>query len=76
MLDAQNTLRDLCTVKPLAIASEGTAKNKRMQENNSCEKVIYMGDVQRLEKVNDTYVQTVHAGTMGRGFTALKTAPV
>jgi hypothetical protein len=40
-----------------------------MQENDSCEKIIYMGDVQGPEKVNNAYVKTVHAGMMDRGFT-------
>jgi hypothetical protein len=40
-----------------------------MQENNSCGKFIYIGDVQGPEKVNDTCVKTMHAGTMYRGFT-------
>jgi hypothetical protein len=28
-----------------------------MRENDSCGKVIYMGDVQRPEEVNDSYVK-------------------
>jgi hypothetical protein len=48
-----------CTVKPLSIISEGIAKNKRMRENYSCGK----------EKVNNTCVKTMHAGTMHRSFT-------
>jgi hypothetical protein len=57
-------------VKPLSIVSEGTAKNNQMQEIDSCRKVTYMGDVQGLEKMNDTCVNTMHVGTMARGFTA------
>jgi hypothetical protein len=33
--------------------------------------VICMGDVQGPEKVNDTCVETTHAGMMNRGFTVL-----
>jgi hypothetical protein len=51
-------------VKPPSIVSERTVKN----ENDECGKVIYMGDVQGPEKVNDTCVITMHAGTMDRGF--------
>jgi hypothetical protein len=40
-----------------------------MQENDSCGKVIYMGDIQGPEKVNNTCVKTVHAGMMDIGFT-------
>jgi hypothetical protein len=40
-------------------------------ENDSCGKVIYLGDVRGPEKVNDTCVETVHVGTMDRGFTLL-----
>jgi hypothetical protein len=40
-----------------------------MQENYTCGKVTYMGDVQGPEKVNDTCMKTMHAGTMDRGFT-------
>jgi hypothetical protein len=58
-------------VKPLSIISEGTTKNKQIQENDSYREVIYMGDVQGPEKVNDTCVKTMHAGTMDRGFTLL-----
>jgi hypothetical protein len=50
-----------CTVKPLSIISEGIAKNKRMRENYSCRKVIYMGNVKGPEKVNDTGMKTTHA---------------
>jgi hypothetical protein len=32
-------------------------------------KVIYMGSVQEPEKVNDTYMKTMHVRTMDRGFT-------
>jgi hypothetical protein len=50
------------TVKSLSIASERTIKNKQcMRENDSCRKVIYMGDVQRPEKENNTYVKVTHA---------------
>jgi hypothetical protein len=60
---------DVYTVKSLYIISEGTAKNIWwMYENSSCRKVIYMGDVQGPEKVNDAWVKTVHARTMDRGF--------
>jgi hypothetical protein len=41
------------TVKPTSIISEGTA--------NKCGEVIYMGNVQGPEKVNDTCVKTLHA---------------
>jgi acetyl-CoA carboxylase beta subunit len=53
----------LCTVKPLSIFSEEVVK-----KNDECRKLIYMDDVQRPEKVNNTCVKTVHAGTMDRGF--------
>jgi hypothetical protein len=57
-------------VHPLSIVSKGTIKNKRqMQENNSCGKVIYVGDVQEPVKVNNTCVKTMHGGMMDRGFT-------
>jgi hypothetical protein len=57
-------------VKPLAIVPDGAAKNKRlMRENGSCRKVIYMGDIQGPEKVNDICLKTMHAGMMARGFT-------
>jgi len=55
------------TLKPLSIISEGTTKNER-----GCGKVIYMGDVQGPEKVNNTCVKTMHVGMMGRGFTVYK----
>jgi hypothetical protein len=51
-------------VKRLSTISEGTVKT-----NNECRKVIYMGDVQGPQKVNDTYVKTMHAGLMDRSFT-------
>jgi hypothetical protein len=35
-------------------------------------KVIYMGNVQGPEKLNDTCVKTMRAGTMARGFTVFK----
>jgi hypothetical protein len=56
-------------VKPLSIVSEGIAKNKGMRGNNSYGKVIYMGNIQGPEKVNDTCLKTTLAGTMDRGFT-------
>jgi hypothetical protein len=37
--------------------------------NNECGKIIYMGNVQGPDEMNDTCVKTMHAGTMGRGFT-------
>jgi acetyl-CoA carboxylase beta subunit len=40
-----------------------------MWENNSCRKVMYTGDVQEPKKVNNTCTETMHAGTMDRGFT-------
>jgi hypothetical protein len=40
-----------------------------MQENNSCGKIMYMGNVQGPEKVNDSCVKTVHAEMIYRGFT-------
>jgi hypothetical protein len=43
-----------------------------MWEGDSCGKVICMGDVQGPEKVNDTCVKAVYAGTMDRGFTLLQ----
>jgi hypothetical protein len=62
-------LNYIYAVKPLSILSEGTVKNILwMQENDSCGKVIYMDDVQGPEKVNDTCMKTVHAGTQDRGF--------
>jgi hypothetical protein len=42
-----------------------------MQDNDSCEKVTYMGDAQGPEKVNNTCVKTMHAVMMARGFTVL-----
>jgi hypothetical protein len=42
-----------------------------MGQNNSCGKVIYMGDLQGPEKVNNTCMKTVNAGIMDRGFTVL-----
>jgi hypothetical protein len=53
------------TMKPLSIVSEGTV------ENDSCGKVIYMDNVQGLEKVNDTCMKTMHVGTTDRGFIVL-----
>jgi hypothetical protein len=46
------------TVKPLTIILKGPQKING--ENDSCRKVIYMGDVQRPEKVNDICVKTMH----------------
>jgi hypothetical protein len=43
-----------------------------MQENDSHGKVIYTGDVQGPQKVNNTCMKTTHVGTMDRGFTALQ----
>jgi hypothetical protein len=40
-----------------------------MWEDSSCEKVIYMDDVQGPEKVNNTCMKTMHKGMMDRGFT-------
>jgi hypothetical protein len=61
------------TVKSLSIASERTMKNKQcMRENDSCRKVIYMGDVQGPEKENNTYVKITHAGMMDSGFIILQ----
>jgi hypothetical protein len=40
-----------------------------MQEKDSCGKVIYMGNNQEPEKVNDICVKTVHAEMMDRVFT-------
>jgi hypothetical protein len=40
-----------------------------MQGNDSSGKVIYMSNIQGPEKVNDTCVETLLAGTMDRGFT-------
>jgi hypothetical protein len=51
------------TAKPLATVSEG------LQKNDKCEKLIYIGNVQGPEKVNDTCVKTMHVGTINRGFT-------
>jgi hypothetical protein len=48
---------------------EGTAKNERMRENDSCGEIIYTSDVQEPEKVNDICVKTTHMGRMDRGFT-------
>jgi hypothetical protein len=39
-----------------------------MWENDSCGKVIYIGDVQGPAKANHTHVKTMHAATMNRGF--------
>jgi hypothetical protein len=39
-----------------------------MQENDSCGKLIYICNVHILENVN-TCVNTMHVGTMDRGFT-------
>lgn len=40
-----------------------------MQENSSCRKVTYMGNVKRPETVNDTCMKTMHVVVMNRGFT-------
>jgi hypothetical protein len=56
------------TVKPLSIISEGAAKNKRMLRNDCCRKVIYTGNVLGPEKVDNTCMKTMHAGTMDRSF--------
>jgi hypothetical protein len=64
------TMYELCTVKHPSV-SEATAKNKRIWKNNSCVKVIYMGDIQGPEKMNDICLKTMHAATMDRDFTAL-----
>jgi hypothetical protein len=42
-----------------------------MQGNDSSGKVIYMSNIQGPEKVNDTCVETLLAGTMDRGFTVV-----
>jgi hypothetical protein len=47
-----------------------------MRENYSCGKVFYMGDVQGPQKVNDTCVKTMHAGTMDRDLTVLTEKPI
>jgi hypothetical protein len=58
------------TVKPLPIVSEGIAKDKRsVRENNGCRKVTYMCDIQGPEEVNNTFMETMHVGTMDSGFT-------
>jgi hypothetical protein len=57
LVTALNSLFRICNnkVKPLTIVSEGAAKtNDECRENDSCRKVIYMGDVQRPQKVNGT----------------------
>jgi hypothetical protein len=48
-------------VKPTTIISEGTAKTKLSMRANKCGEVIYMGNVQGPEKVNDTCVKTMRA---------------
>jgi hypothetical protein len=40
-----------------------------MRKNDSSGKVTTVGEEQGPEKVNDTYLKTLHAGTMARGFT-------
>jgi riboflavin synthase len=42
-----------------------------MKNERGCGKVIYMGDVQGSEKLDDTCVKTMHVGMMGRGFTVV-----
>jgi hypothetical protein len=42
-----------------------------MRENDSSGEVIYMGDVQGPEIVNDTCVKTVHVEMIDRGFTVV-----
>jgi hypothetical protein len=55
-------------VKPLSIISEGTVRNKNeCRKMNSCGNVIYMGDIQGPEKVNDTCMETIRAETMDIG---------
>jgi hypothetical protein len=44
-------------VKPVSIVSEGTAKINECGKNYSCGKVIYMGDIQGPERMNDTCMQ-------------------
>jgi hypothetical protein len=44
-----------------------------MWENDSCREVIYVGDVQGPEKVNDIYVKMVQVGIVDRGSTAMIT---
>jgi hypothetical protein len=59
-------------VKSLSSISEGIKKNKLwMWENDSCRKVIYMGNVHSAEKVNSTCVRSIYVGKMDRGFTVL-----
>jgi hypothetical protein len=57
-------------VKPLSIISEGTTKNTQwVRKNGSRGKVLYMGNVQGPEKVNDTCVKIMHEGMMDKGIT-------
>jgi hypothetical protein len=42
-----------------------------MQENNSCGEVIYMGEIQGPEKLNDICMKTMCARMMDRGFTLI-----
>jgi hypothetical protein len=50
--------------------AERTAKSERWKrENDSCGKVVYMGDAQGPEKVNNLFVKTMHAGTIDCVFT-------
>jgi hypothetical protein len=48
------------TEKPLPIISEGTKKTEDEGGKSY---------VQELQKVNDTYMKTMYAGMMDRGFT-------
>jgi hypothetical protein len=45
-----------------------------MREDDSLQKVIYVGDVQGSEKVNVTSLKTTHVGTIAIGFTVLVSA--
>jgi hypothetical protein len=70
LVDKLLTLSETNMVKPLSTLSKGTAKNKLcMRENYSCGRVIYMGNVQGPEKMNNTCMKTMHAGMMDSGFT-------
>jgi hypothetical protein len=40
--------------------------------NDECGKVIFVGDVQGPEKVHNTCVKTMHAGSIDKGFTVLR----
>jgi hypothetical protein len=41
------------------------------RENNSCGIVIYIGDVQGPEKMNNACMRTMHVGAMDSGFTVV-----